>query len=257
LTLTLEWFNMASYDMSLIDMSPHSCRTAEPGTGSQPAEVQHAASRPARRVEGNQKLVLSERDLIKWLAIACIAAAVISGGVLGLWEQAHPFFGHSRYQVVAPPFQLWSYSILQVFKALGFSADYSVCFSLPHGAAVLGGAFFAIVWIMIAVTARDDAVYVLKHPIGSDVHSNGGALFLWLAPIALGIAALAAHRISRRKSIWSILVGLLGLRIFGLFAPGTALMIEGLIWLVLGCILYTSRGSAQQLVRPERGARVV
>src|SRR5437773_12518647 len=57
--------------------------------------------------------------------------------------------------------------------------------------------------IMIAVTARDDAVYVLKHPIGSDVHSNGGALFLWLAPIALGNAALAAHRISRRKSIWS------------------------------------------------------
>ena len=251
--------------MSLIDMSPHSCRTAEPGTGSQPAEVQHAASRPARRVEGNQKLVLSERDLIKWLAIACIAAAAISGGVLGLWEQAHPFFGHSRYQVVAPPFQLWS--ILQVFKALGFlgglfglfliATRRGILLKIIMGAAVLGGAFFAIVWIMIAVTARDDAVYVLKHPIGSDVHSNGGALFLWLAPIALGIAALAAHRISRRKSIWSILVGLLGLRIFGLFAPGTALMIEGLIWLVLGCILYTSRGSAQQLVRPERGARVV
>src|SRR5205823_11601760 len=84
------------------------------------SEVQRAASRPARRVEGNQKLMLPERDLIKWLAIACIAAAVISGGVLGLWEQAHPFFGHSRYQVVAPPFQLWSYSILQVFKALRF-----------------------------------------------------------------------------------------------------------------------------------------
>ena len=95
--------------------------------------------------------------------------------------------------------------------------------------AALGGVFYAFLWIMIEVTARDDAVYVLKHAIGSDVHSNGGALFLWLAPIALGIAALVAHRISRWKSIWPIIVGLLGLRIFGQLAPGAALMVEGFI----------------------------
>ena len=43
------------------------------------------------------------------------------------------------------------------------------------------------------------------------VHSNGGILFLWVAPVAVGIAA-----------------------IFGLFAPGSALMIEGILWLVIG-----------------------
>jgi len=63
---------------------------------------------------------LRERDLIKWLAIVCMAAAVISGAVLGLWEQIHPFFGHARYQVVASPIQRWSYALPQVFKSIGF-----------------------------------------------------------------------------------------------------------------------------------------
>ena len=137
--------------------------------------------------------MLAKRDLIKWLAIACMAAAVISGGVMGLWETSHPFFGHARYQVVAPPLQLWSYAVLQVSKAIGFLAGLfgffliatrrGILLKIVMSAALLGGAFFAIVWTMIAVTARDDAVYVLKHPIGSDMHSNGGALFLWLAPM--------------------------------------------------------------------------
>jgi hypothetical protein len=97
---------------------------------------------------------------------------------------------------------------------------------------------------MIAVTARDDAIYVFKHPIGSDAHSNGGALFLWLALVAFGVAAFLAHRISRWRSMWAILGGLLSVPIFGLFAPGIDLMIEGPIWLIFGCIVYISRKGA-------------
>lgn len=207
------------------------------------------------KAQAQSKQKMLQRDFIKLLAIACMTVAVISGAVLGLWEQAHPFFGHARYQVVASPLQLWSYCVLQVFKSIGFLAGLfgffliatrrGILLKIVMGAAVLGGAFFAIIWTMIAVTARDDAVYVLKHPIGSDMHSNGGALFLWFAPIALGIAALLAHRISRWKSIWAIIVGLLGSRIFGLLAPGLALVVEGLIWLVFGCIVYNFRGGAQ------------
>ena len=114
-----------------------------------------------------------------------------------------------------------------------------ILLKIVMGLAALGGTFYAIVWIMIALAARDDAIYLFKHPIGSDARSNGGALFLWLAPIALGVAALSAHRISRWKSMWAILAGLLGSQIFGLLEPRVALMIEGAIWLVFGYIVHT------------------
>jgi H+/Cl- antiporter ClcA len=63
-----------------------------------------------------------EPEVIRWLALACMAAAILSGLLLGLWELAHPFFGQARYRVVVPPVQLWSYAILQVFKSAGFLA---------------------------------------------------------------------------------------------------------------------------------------
>ncbi len=202
-------------------------------------------------------------NLIVKLALACMAAAVLSGTILGTWEIVQPFFGHSRYKVFAPPPQLWTYATLQAVKSFGFLAGLfgfflvatrrGILLRITMGLAALGAAFYAIVWIMIAVTVRDDAVYILRHPIGSDAHSNGGALFLWLAPIALGIGALFARRVSRWQSIWPIIVGFAGSRIFGLFPPGVALIIEASIWTVFGYIVYLSRRSAEQLVGPERG----
>jgi len=61
-------------------------------------------------------------NLIGKLALACMAAAVLSGTILGTWEMVHPFFGHSRYRVVAPPPQLWTYAALQAIKSFGFLA---------------------------------------------------------------------------------------------------------------------------------------
>src|ERR1043166_2367840 len=134
----------------------------------------------------------------KWLGAACIGAAILSACVLGAWEHVHPFFGHARYQVLAPPLQRWAYAAVQTLKAFGFLAGLfgfflgatrrGVILKIIMGLATAGAIFFAVVWIMIAVTARDDAIYILRHPIGSDIHSNGGAFLLWLAPIALGIA---------------------------------------------------------------------
>ena len=196
----------------------------------------------------------------KWLGVACIAAALLSALVLGAWEHLHPFFGHARYQVVAPPLQRWVYAAVQTLKAFGFLAGLLGFFSVATrrgvilkiimGLATVGAIFLAVVWIMIAVTARDDAIDIGRHPIGSDIHSNGGAFFLWLAPIALGIAGLFAHRISRWQSIWPIIMGLVGFRIFGLFAPGVALIVEGFIWLVFGYIVYAHSGAART-VDPE------
>jgi hypothetical protein len=184
-----------------------------------------------------------------------MAAAILSGLLLGSWEVARPVFGGARYTLnPAPPEQLWNYGVLQAFKSVGFVSGLLGFFLVAtrRGSplkvimtlAALGGTFYAVVWIMIAVTARDDAIYVLNRPIGSDAHSNGGFLFLWIAPIAIGGEALFARRISRWKSIWVIFVGILGPRIFGLFAPGVALMIEGVIWLALGYIVYISRRDA-------------
>lgn len=200
--------------------------------------------------------------LIGRLALTCMAAAVLSGTILGTWELAHPFFGHTRYKVVASWPQLWTYAILQVFKVFGFLAGLfgfflvatqrSFLLKIVMGLAVLGGIFYSIVWIMIAVRVRDDAIYIFKHPIGSDAHSNGGILFLSLAPVALGIASLLGHRISRRQSAWPIIVGLLALAIFGLFPPGIALIIEGAVWMAFGYVVYRSRGAPNLLVAHHR-----
>ena len=86
----------------------------------------------------------------------------------------------------------------------------------------------------IAFPGRDDAIYLGSRPIGSDSHSNGGMLFMWIAPVAVGIAALAARRITVWKSIALIAAELVSSRVFGFFSPGRALVIEGVIWLTLG-----------------------
>jgi hypothetical protein len=202
-----------------------------------------------------------QADNRKLMGVACVAAALLSGIVLGVWEHSHPFFGRTLYQVVALPLQRWAYAAIQTLKAFGFLAGLFGFFSIATrrgvilklimGLATIGAIFFAVVWIMIAVTARDDAIYISRHAIGSDMHSNGGALFLWLAPIALGIAALFAHRISRWLSIWPIIVGLVGLRIFGMLPPGVALLVEAFLWFVFGSIVYLSSGGAEQIVGRE------
>ena len=197
----------------------------------------------------------TEARLVGRLAFACMAAAILSGLLLGSWEMVRPVFGSARYTLnPAPPAQLWSYGVLQAFKSVGFVSGLFGFFlvatrcgsplKIIMSLAAVGGTFYAVVWIMIAVTARDDAIYVLNRPIGSDPHRNGGFLFLWIAPIAIGAEAFLARRISRWKSIWVIFVGLLGPRIFGLFSPGVAMAIEGVIWLALGYIVYISRRGA-------------
>src|SRR5215471_1573699 len=156
----------------------------------------------------------------KLLGVVCMVAALLSAFVLGFWEHTHPFFGHARYLVIAPPAQRWAYAAVQSLKAFGFLAGLfgfffvatrrGVLLKIIMGLATVGAFFFAFVWIMIAANDRDDAIYIARHPIGSDLHSNGGALFLWLAPVALGIAGLFAKRISRWQSAWPIIMGLIG-----------------------------------------------
>jgi len=198
----------------------------------------------------------------KLLGVACIAASLLSAIVLGMWEHAHPFFGHARYLVVAPPLQRWVYAAVQSLKAFGFLAGLlgfffvatrrGVILKIIMGLATVGAIFFAFVWIMIAVNDRDDAIYIAGHPIGSDMHSNGGALFLWLAPLAFGIAGLFAKRISRWHSAWPIIMGLVGFRIFGLFPPGIALIVEGFVWLVFGYIVYVHSGAPSKSLNRRR-----
>jgi hypothetical protein len=183
--------------------------------------------------------------LIRVLGSTCVAIAVVSGLLLGLWELVQPVFGHGRYTInPVSAMHLWTFCILQAVKPLGFisgllglffgATRHGVLLRLIVALAAGGGAFYATVWIMIAVARRDDAIYIGHRAIGSDAHTNGGILFLCVAPIAIGIAALVAHRIARWKSAWVIATGLLDSQIFGLLAPGAALMIEGVLWLVVG-----------------------
>src|SRR5437764_5436914 len=99
-----------------------------------------------------------------------------------------------------------------------------------YGTSVLGGAFFAAVWMVMTSTARPTIVYVL-----------GGMWYQMVAPVALGIAALVAHRISRWKAVWAIVVGVVNSQIFPLLGPGRAMFVQGVIWLVFGYVVYTCR----------------
>src|SRR5205085_7237458 len=98
------------------------------------------------------------------------------------------------------------------------------------GLAVLGGVFFAVVWMWMAVTTRFTIVYVL-----------GGMWYQMIAPVALGVAALFARRISRWGGAWAIVVGILNSQIFPLLGPGRAMLVQGVIWLAFGWIVYSLR----------------
>src|SRR5689334_18508012 len=185
------------------------------------AETLHDVSSPHRR------------GVIAWLGISCMAAALLSGILKGIWELVHPILVNSRAFASASPAQLWSYGVLEVIKSAGFLAGlygFYLC-ATKRGMvvkifmwlAVLGGLFFAVVWMWIAATANFTIVYVL-----------GGMWYQWFAPIALGVAALFARRISWSGGAWAIVVGILNAQIFPLLGPTRAMIVQGVIWLAFG-----------------------
>lgn len=189
----------------------------------------------------------------RWTSVAgilCAGTALISAALLGGLETWHPVFsGVARYALTpASPAQLWVYAIVQAMKAATFTGALAALLVVATrrgpiatgvvGLAALGAVFFAFVWVMIAVTGRDDAVYIAGHAIGSDGRSNGGLFAFWIAPIVLGISALRAHRIPGWQATWIIVTGVAGARLFGMFPVSIALIIEGVLWLVVGTIVY-------------------
>ena len=193
---------------------------------------------------------------IKTLGLVCIGTALLASVALGVWELAHPVFGGAgRYTLTpASSLQLWGYGILQALKPVGFVAGlagvylaatrHTLLLKTTLGLAVAGGLWYAAVWIMIAATGRDDAIYIVGRPVGSDAHTNGGMLFLWFAPIVLGVAALLARRIPPWQATWLIGTGVLGSFLFGFFPAGVALLLEGILWLTVGAIVYTAERGA-------------
>jgi hypothetical protein len=182
----------------------------------------------------------------------CAATALASAVVLGGLESWHTVFsGTSRYALTpAAPAQLWVYGILQAVKAFAFSAALvgvwwlgtrrGLVATVMIVLAAAGAVFFAVVWILIAMTGRDDALYVAGRAIGSDGRTNGGLLFLWLAPVVLGISALVARRVPRWQAVWLIATGILGARLFGMLPVSVAFLIEGVLWGVVGWIVYSA-----------------
>jgi hypothetical protein len=169
-----------------------------------------------------------------------MAAALLSGILKGFWELSRPILADPQTFASAPSAQLWAYGILEVIKSAGFLAGlygfylcatkHGIVVKTFMGLAVLGGLFFAGVWMWIAVTSRFTIVYVL-----------GGMWFQWFAPIALGVAALFARRISWWGGAWAIVVGILNAQIFPLLGPAKAMIVQGIIWLAFGWMVHNLR----------------
>jgi hypothetical protein len=179
-------------------------------------------------------------ELIARLAIACIFAAIVSGILNGIWELASPNFANPDGMDAVSSAQRLGHGLLEVIKTVGFLAGlFGFWLAATKrgrvtkaflGLAVLGGIVFAGVQLWIAVTGHFTLIYVL-----------GGMWYQMVAPVALGIAALSARRVAWWISTWAILVGLINSQIFAVFAPGYALIIQGVIWLIFGYLTYTLR----------------
>jgi hypothetical protein len=180
------------------------------------------------------------RHLIARLGLACMAAALVSGILKGLWELSRPILAGPEAFAAAPPAQLWAYGILEVIKSVGFVAGlygFYLCATnrglvvkLFMALAVFGGAFFAVVWMWMAVTTRFTIAYVL-----------GGMWYQMIAPVVLGVAALFARRVPWWAGAWAIVVGVLNSQIFLLLGPGRAMLVQGVIWLAFGWLVYSFR----------------
>ena len=182
-------------------------------------------------------------DLIARLGLSCMAAALLSGVLKSLWELARPILNDPQTFASVPPAQLWGHAILEVIKSAGFLAGlfgFYVCATrrgpvtkVFMALAVLGGIFYAGVWVWIAATARFTIIYVL-----------GGMWYQMIAPVALGVAALFARRVPRWNGAWAVVVGVVNAQIFPLLGPAKALFVQGIIWLVFGYLVYGLRRRA-------------
>jgi hypothetical protein len=169
--------------------------------------------------------------------------AILSGILQGLWEMAHPILITDSTFAAASAAQRWGYGILSVIKSAGFLAGLFGLFVVATkqgwilkifmGLAALGGLFFAAVWLVMAATTHFTLVYVL-----------GGMWYQMIAPVALGIAALRARRVVWWIGVYAIIVGILNSQIFMLFKPDMALVVQGIVWLILGYLVYAFRSRA-------------
>ena len=172
-----------------------------------------------------------------WLAVSCVIAALISSIGKGVWELADPVLASSEAFAAAPPGRRWVYGVLELMKSVGFMAGLVALYRIGTRRgkvttvfvwiAAAGSVFFAGVWLMMAVTSELTVVYVL-----------GGMWYQMVVPVVLGIAALQAHRIQRWVAIYAIIVGVANSQIFTLLGSARALIVQGVLWLLLGCAIW-------------------
>lgn len=179
-------------------------------------------------------------NLIARLGLSCMVAALLAGVLKSFWELAHPILNDREAFASVPRAQLWGHGILEVIKVAGFLAGlfgFYLCATKRGLAtkifltlAVLGGVFYASVWVWIAATTHFTIIYVL-----------GGMWYQMIAPVALGIAALFARRVPWWHGAWAVVVGVLNSQIFQLLGPAKALLVQGIIWFVFGYLVYGLR----------------
>jgi hypothetical protein len=178
------------------------------------------------------------------LAWICIAAAVLSGVAQGVWEMAYPILNSEQAYAAGPLSQRWAYAVLGAIKSIGFLAGLFGFFWLAThqgnilkifmGLAVAGGIFFAAVWLIMAWIAHFTLAYVF-----------GGMWYQMFAPVALGIAAIPSKRIPRWAAVYAIFLGVLNSQIFTLLAADMALIVQGVLWVIFGYLVYVYRAARE------------
>lgn len=177
------------------------------------------------------------------MGLACVAAALVSGVLNGLWEMTRPVMTPEEMFASASAAQRWGFGLMALIKSAGFFAGlWGFYLAATRRGRVLkvfmalaaAGAFvFTAVWLWMAATGRFTLAYVL-----------GGMWYQMVGPVALGVGALPARRVARWKGAWAIAVGVINSQLFAWLGPGPAQVVQGVIWMILGYVVYTSRAAA-------------
>ena len=196
----------------------------------------------AQATQSSERAPFARRRLVATLGLLCMVAALLSGIVKGVWELTHPLLSSPDTFTSVPAGQRVIYGLLEVVKSAGFAAGLVGLYRVGTrrgpvvtaflAAAIAGSVFFAAVWMVIGIRGRFTH-YVL-----------GGIWPQMVAPVALGVAAWRAGQVERWVALYAIIVGVANSQIFVRLSLGRALVVQGVLWMLLGYAVWRAASRA-------------
>lgn len=175
----------------------------------------------------------------------------VFGGALGSLEYLAPVLANYSaslttplpdFNTAAPYGQRVSVGLCHLLKSLGFlGVLYGVFFAgtrrgwwlwLVMAMATTGACWYGGYWVWMTITGRFSFAFVL-----------GGLWYQWVAPLALGIGVLRAHKLAKALGILLIVTGLVNSFIY-VFGAAGGQVVQGTLWAMVGWAIFNAKPAA-------------